>query len=75
MKRSFGQFKRMVREKSLLSADERALLKAFQQGEEAGRSDQPRRSPYAPLSEQEKFEAWLCGYDERSARYVLANGT
>jgi hypothetical protein len=72
VKRGFGQFKAAVREKSLLSAEERALVKAFQQGEEAGRSDEPRRCPYMPSAEQEKAEAWLSGYDEQAERYTVA---
>lgn len=75
MPKSFSQFKARVREKSNLTAEERAIVKAFQKGEEAGRSDAPRRAPYAPESEQEKFEAWQRGYDEQATRYAIAIST
>jgi hypothetical protein len=75
MKTSFGPFKREWKppRNGDLSAHERALLKAFNKGAEAGRSDDLRRPPYLPSDA--KFEAWLCGYDLQAPRYALAAAT
>jgi hypothetical protein len=73
VKRTYGQFQAIERAKSELNHADRQILKAFHQGEDAGRSDQPCRCPYMPSSEQAKAEAWLAGYNETATRYVIAN--
>lgn len=70
MKRSFGQFKKQWT--GSLPSDQRALCKAFDQGAAAGREDKPRGAcPYMPETEEAKFQAWHCGYNETAARYVV----
>jgi hypothetical protein len=74
VKTSFGIFKRPPpkRPEYDLSYHERQILKAFQKGQEAGRSDAPKNVPYRFTDEQAKFEAWILGYAEEAQRYVVA---
>jgi hypothetical protein len=49
------------------------VIRAFEQGVSAARSDKARSSnPYRPLAEQEQWESWNCGFDEAEPRYRIS---
>jgi hypothetical protein len=71
--RSFGQFQKpaKVQKYADLSPVERQIVKAFQQGEEAGRAGERCDPPYRSTTPH--AEAWLCGYAEQARCYVLVD--
>lgn len=47
---------------------------AFEQGQTAGERDCPKsKCPYAPHTQEDKWIAWMLGYEEAAPRYVVAN--
>lgn len=49
------------------------ILSAFQHGYSVGERDgHPRQNPFAPHTQSEKWEAWMCGYQrEQGPKYVV----
>jgi ribosome modulation factor len=49
---------------------------AYEQGQRAGHRDRPlSKCPYAPHTQEEKWQAWMLGYESAAPRYVIAGAT
>ena len=49
------------------------IAKGYEEGRSAGYKDKARSAnPYAPHTQQEKWEAWQCGYDFAQLKYTVA---